>query len=209
MTTAAPQVDVAVSDVGEIPVRPALVWQMALSSLRVRLFRAFLTVLTISTAAAFMMYLLVMPVPEGAETAQSVTERQSWYLMLVLALVVSGAGVLNTMLMSVTQRYREIGTMKCLGAPDMFVLASTLVEAAILGLIGAAIGVLAGIFIGFLLGLAEFGLSVFSHVRLDLWLLPKTMIVFLVGMFLTTLGACVPAYIAARMPPIEAMRGEK
>jgi cell division protein FtsX len=72
-------------------------------------------------------------------------EQQSWYLMMGLAMVVSVAGVLNALLMSVTQRYREIGTMKCLGALDGFILLSVLLEAAILGVTGAVLGVLAGL----------------------------------------------------------------
>lgn len=188
--------------IGTLQLRPDVVWSMALSSLRLRITRSLLTMLTIATATAFMMYLLLLP--RSADAA----DRQSWFLMMGLSLVVSGAGVLNTMLMAVTQRYREIGTMKCLGALDSFILLSVLLEAAILGLVGAAVGVIAGLVISVLLALAQDGGGLAS--QLDLAGLPaKLLFVFATGMVLTTFGAAVPAWIASKMPPMDAMRGEK
>jgi ABC-type lipoprotein release transport system permease subunit len=189
-------------EIGQLKLRPEIVWAMAISSLKVRMSRTFLTTLTITTATAFMMWLLTAP------KAKDLTERQSWAVMLVLSLVVSGVGVLNTMLMAVTQRYREIGTIKCLGGLDSLVLYSTLLESAILGLIGGAIGAVAGALIGLLLALPDFGREVFQHISLARLPL-NALLVFAVGMVFTTLGAAVPAWIAAKMPPIEAMRGEK
>lgn len=185
-----------------LKLKPALVWQMALSSLRVRLTRTGLTLLTIAASSAFFMFLLTTP------RSDDPTDRQIWMLMLVLSLVVSAAGVLNTMLMSVTQRYREIGTIKCLGALDSFVLLTVLVEAAILGLIGALAGILFGLVFAVLVGLLQFGGGVFEALRFDGfgWKLFGSM---MVGVGLASFGAFVPALIASRMPPIEAMRGEK
>ena len=188
--------------IGKLELRLDVVWSIAVNSLKLRFTRSVLTVLTITTSTAFMMYLLTM-----ARTGDE-TETQSWYLMMILALVVSAAGVLNTMLMSVTQRYREIGTMKCLGALDSFVLLSVLLEAAILGLLGAMIGVVAGLLISVLLAIADFGPHFLSHLELG-GVIFKILVVFLVGMALTTFGASVPAWIASKMPPMDAMRGEK
>jgi ABC-type antimicrobial peptide transport system permease subunit len=189
-------------EIGRLHLRASLVWTMAMSSLRVRLGRSLLTCLTITTATAFLMYLLAMP------RENDPTESQSWGLMLTLSLAVSAAGVLNAMLMSVSQRYREIGTMKCLGALDSLVLWSVLAESAILGLAGALAGVVAGSILTLILGLMNYGGGFFN--RLDvLSLLGKVLVVFLVGMMLTTFGAAIPAWIASKMPPVEAMRGEK
>jgi ABC-type antimicrobial peptide transport system permease subunit len=189
-------------ETGQLKLRPEIVWAMAISSLKVRMSRTFLTTLTITTATAFMMWLLTAP------KSTDLTERQSWTVMLVLCLIVSGVGVLNTMLMSVTQRYREIGTIKCLGGLDSLVLLSTLLESAILGLIGGAAGAVIGSIIALLLALPDFGREVFTHISLP-GLPLNALIVFVVGMLFTTLGAAIPAWIAAKMPPIEAMRGEK
>jgi putative ABC transport system permease protein len=188
--------------VGTLALRPRVVLSMAVNSLRLRLTRSLLTLLTIATSSAFVMYLLTM-----ARTGDP-TEAQSWVLMMVLSLLVSAAGVLNTMMMSVTQRYREIGTMKCLGALDSFVLWSVLVEAAILGLAGAACGVIGGTTLSLALALADHGAHALTAVRLDGVGL-KMLVVFAVGVALTTFGASVPAWIASRMPPMDAMRGEK
>jgi putative ABC transport system permease protein len=188
--------------IGRLRLKPDLVWSMALNSLRVRLGRTVLTVLTIATASAFLVYLLTLP-----RSADPV-ERDSWTLMLSLSLLVSAAGVLNTMLMSVTQRYREIGTIKCLGALDSFVLLSVMLESALLGAIGAAIGAVVGLALAMLLGFATLGSEALGALRLDglLWKLPTALGT---GMGLAMLGAVVPAWIASKMPPMDAMRGEK
>lgn len=189
-------------EIHPLKLRPDLVWDMALSSMRVRLGRTLLTLATITAASAFIMFLLFVPLtsdPAG---------REAWLLMLALSLFVSVAGVLNTMLMSITQRYREIGTIKCLGALDSFVLLSVLVEAAMLGLVGGCVGVVLGAIAALLLGLLEHGTQVLEALRLGGWWW-KVAASLGVGVGLTTLGAIIPALLAARMPPIEAMRGEK
>lgn len=188
--------------IGTLTFKFDLVKWLAVSSLKVRLSRTYLTVLTIATSTAFLMYVLTIPASDDP------AERQGRALMLGLSLIVSVAGVINTMLMSVTQRYREIGTMKCLGALDTLILYSVLFESALVGLVGAVLGSVVGLVISILLGLAEFGFSVFSELAFD-YIGLKFLVVFLVGMFLTTFGAFVPALIASRLPPIEAMRGEK
>lgn len=190
-------------EIGALTLYPAVVWQHAVSSLKLRFSSSVLTVLTITTSTAFMMYLLTM-----AKTDADTGDDGSWLLMMILALIVSAAGVLNTMLMNVTRRYREIGTMKCLGALDSFVLLSVLAEAAILGFAGAVAGVISGLLISVLLAMADYGTACLMHMALNL-LVPKLLGVLAIGMILTTFGAAAPAAIAARMPPMEAMRGEK
>lgn len=181
--------------------KPALVWSIALNSLRLRIGRTLLTLLTVAASCAFVIFLLTTP-------AQDALEREKWALMLVLSLVVSMAGVLNTMLMSVTQRYREIGTIKCLGALDSFVLLSVLLEAGMVGIAGALGGVLAGLLLSVLMGLWEHGLIFWAGGGWSgLWW--KGGATLCVGFFLTTFGASIPAWIAAKMPPVEAMGGDK
>ena len=189
-------------DIGRLKLRLDAVAGMALSSLKLRVTRSLLTMLTIATSSAFLMYLLTAPRHGDA------ADQQGWRLLVALSLVVSAAGVLNTMLMSVSQRYREIGTMKCLGALDQFVLLSVLFEAAVLGAVGGAAGTVAGFVLSVILSGAEFGRDCLQHLSLTGigW---KVLFVMGAGMALTTLGAAVPAWIASRMPPMEAMRGEK
>lgn len=179
-----------------------LVWSMAWNSLRVRLSRTLLTVLTVAATAAFLMFLLSMPPPRDQ------LEKESWQLMVGLCLLVSTAGVLNAMLMSVTQRYREIGTLKCLGALDSFVLLGTLVESGLLGLAGAAAGALAGFLCAVPFAWLQLGGEYWATLRWEA-VLGHAGWALLAGCVLSFLGAFPPAILAARMPPVEAMRGEK
>ena len=82
----------------------------------------------------------------GAEEAKAEEEaraaRQTW--LVVMSLMVSAVGITNSMLMSVTERFREIGTMKCLGALDEFIVRIFLIESIVLGFIGSLVGALAG-----------------------------------------------------------------
>ena len=71
--------------------------------------------------------------------------------MLGLALLISFVGILNAMVLNVTERFREIGTMKCLGALDSLVIKIYLIESAFQG-IG---GTMAGILLGGILALVE------------------------------------------------------
>jgi ABC-type antimicrobial peptide transport system permease subunit len=125
--------------------------------------------------------------------------------MVGLALLVSFVGILNAMLMSVTERFAEIGTMKCLGALDSLIVKFFLLESFFQGVVGTAAGVAAGL----LLALAQ-GLSACGS---DLWaLLPYGRLAHLAGRCLAagaaiTVGAALyPTWRAARMQPVEAMR---
>ncbi|MCC5806984.1 MAG: ABC transporter permease [Opitutales bacterium] len=189
-------------EIKRLRLKPELIWSMALSSLRLRMGRTLLTLLTVSACCAFLLFLLTAPISDDP------ADRQMWGLMITLSLLVSVAGVLNTMLMSVTQRYREIGTIKCLGALDSFVLLSVMLESALLGLTGALLGIVGGLILSFGMGLLDAGAGVFAAAY---WsgLGWKILVSAFVGLALTTLGAAFPAAVAARMPPVEAMRGEK
>src|SRR5256884_4475548 len=65
--------------------------------------------------------------------------------LLGLALLVAFVGILNAMLMSVTERFREIGTMKCLGALDGFIVRLFLLESFFQGAVGTTIGIVVGL----------------------------------------------------------------
>jgi hypothetical protein len=76
------------------------------------------------------------------EAQQARHARANW--LAVMALLVCGVGITNSLLMSVTERFREIGTMKCLGALDEFIVRLFLIEAAVLGVLGSIAGALIG-----------------------------------------------------------------
>lgn len=124
-----------------------------------------------------------------------------------LALLVAFVGILNAMLMSVTERFREIGTMKCLGALDSFIVKLFLLESLFQGTVGTLLGIIVGLLVSFGMALLSYGSAVFNHV---LWneVLFNVGVTLIVGMLLSVGGALLPAIQAARMHPIEAMRTE-
>jgi len=128
--------------------------------------------------------------------------------ILVLSAVLCLTGITNTMLMSVTERSGEIGTLKCLGALDGFVVRLFLLESLLVGVIGS----LAGALTGYLLGMLQLGFGLeFSLLSLRHWVLPvmaAAPIAIGTGTVLTVISALYPTYVAAKMAPVEAMRVE-
>jgi putative ABC transport system permease protein len=118
----------------------------------------------------------------------------------LLSLVVGGIGILNIMLVSVTERTKEIGIRKALGARKRRILAQFATEAVALSLVGGAIGVGLGYSLAFfarwLLGLPA---------TVPLWAVVLSLVMSsAVGL----LFGIYPAARAARLDPVEAMRTE-
>ncbi|MGC8831851.1 MAG: ABC transporter permease, partial [Thermoproteota archaeon] len=145
---------------------------------------------------------------------------QIW--MAIIAILICSVGIVNTMLMSVTERYKEIGTMKCLGAMSSHVIEIFLIEAFLLGLIGGSIGAVAG------WGVATLW-QYFSRANPEiilnavrLWMeffiprSPNDLMVLLsnplidigLGVFIALISSLIPAYIASKLSPTEALRYE-
>ncbi|HEO70961.1 MAG TPA: FtsX-like permease family protein [Candidatus Hydrogenedentes bacterium] len=140
------------------------------------------------------------------DAEQKERDRVLW--LLVLSGLLCFVGVTNTMYMSVTERYREIGTLKCLGALNGFVVRLFLIESILVGLASSAIGALAGYLLTVLqLGVAlEFGLLEGRRLLGSLlFVIPPAI---LGGAALTVLAAVYPTWTAARMKPVDAMRVE-
>ncbi|MCP4518207.1 MAG: ABC transporter permease [Delftia sp.] len=88
--------------------------------------------------------------------------------LLLLAEVAAALGMVNTTLMNVTERQRELGLLRAVGATRRQVMAVILSEAALMGLIGAGLGVVAGVGLGAIFALAYGGIS-FGLLDLVLW----------------------------------------
>ncbi len=215
-----------------LPFRKSL--EISIKSLKVRFFRSMITVVSLILAVAFLSFILlgadiatgllqsgqpelratllkagydINPLPpdnpavEPEKVGASAKER--W--IVILSLLVCTVGIINAQLMAVTERFREIGTMKCLGALDSFVLRLFLLEAGMQGLAGAALGAVCGMLIGLLTGLLRYGFDALRFLPMGDALLSLSFAVG-VGFVLSVLGVAYPAVVAARMRPIEAMR---
>ncbi len=203
--------------------------EIAVRGLRVRFFRSLITTLSLVLAIAFFSFVMIgNHVANGLlrsgdqrarqelirsgydlgpqDTRVSGNPKQRW--ILVLSLVVCVVGIVNAQLMAVTERFREIGTMKCLGALDRFVLRLFLLEAGMQGLVGASAGALIGAGFALAAGLARFGTAALVHLDWGQFA-AATLWATATGCLLSVLGVIYPALLAARMQPVEAMRVEQ
>jgi hypothetical protein len=203
--------------------------EISLKSIRVRFFRSLITTMSLVLAVSFLSFVRVsndvangMLATQDRHLRQAVIRsgydlgpedtnvganpKQRW--IIILSLLVCVVGIVNAQLMSVTERFREIGTMKCLGALDRFILRLFILEAGIQGLAGAGAGALAGAVFALIGGVFRFGFVAMTSIS---WIsvIVSVFIALGVGCLLSLLGVLYPALIAARMQPVEAMRVEQ
>jgi putative ABC transport system permease protein len=122
-------------------------------------------------------------------------------LIAAVSLVVGGIGIMNIMLVSVTERTREIGLRKAVGAKRRDILVQFLIEAILLSLVGGCIGIMLG----------ASGSYLASAAIEDLRLHTPLVTILLATVFSTAVGlffGIYPAVRAARLNPIEALRYE-
>lgn len=202
---------------------------MSYRSIRARLFRSLITTLTLILAVSFLSFSQISldiadsmlasgdqelqrilihcgyDVVPGA-TSLAASPKQRW--IVILSLLVCVVGIINAQLMSVIERFREIGTMKCLGALDSFIVRIFVLEAAIMGLSGAVCGTFLGALTALLAATLRFGTAIIPIISWQTLLSSATWAVA-TGIGLSLLGVLYPAIMAAKMQPVEAMRAEQ
>ncbi len=193
--------------------------QMSIRNLRIRFGRSIIITMSILLGIAFLMSVLAgnaltnSLIEKGPEEVrmllmsniEEVRTRQGW--LASLSLLVCTVGIINAMLMSVTERSREIGTMKCLGALDKFVVELFLLESIAHGIFGSLVGSIVGAATMTVVYLFQYGsliIRIFPAGTMLKWMLAS----ILLGTFLAVIGAMYPAYVSARMEPAEAIRRE-
>lgn len=180
--------------------------KIAMNSLKIRFWRAMITGAGIFLGIAFLCFsgTPLLPLLMGHQgTVGPEINRQYW--LVTMALLVCFVGIMNSMLMSVSERFREIGTMKCLGALNSLIVRLFIIEALFMGIIsslaGWLLGFLAFLVVGWATGwsngstrptLAVVGVSMLSCV--------------VIGAAITLFAALLPARRAAQMPPAAALR---
>lgn len=156
----------------------------------------------------------------GAATAESFIDQQMAVFNIVslvlagigaIALLVAAVGVVNTMLMAIMERTREIGVMRAVGARRTYIRRLFTLEAAILGGFGGIIGLGVGYGLIRLMNpyineqLTANGILASNIIYLPVWLIAVVMVVTIgIGM----LAGLYPAHRAARMKPVESLRYE-
>jgi ABC-type antimicrobial peptide transport system permease subunit len=147
-------------------------------------------------------------VSQMSDFADDVTDiqfmRSSTWAIAFLTLLVGGAGMMNTMVMSVFERTREIGVLRALGWRKGRVLWMILRESLALGLLGGMVGLVIGIVVSELLNAIPF-MAGFVQARFSLGLFAQALSTALV---LGAIGGAYPAWRASRMRPVEALRYE-
>lgn len=189
-----------------LPISEAV--KISLRSLKIRFWRSIITGAGIFLGIAFLLSVVTSSYITSSldpEDDSVVGAAQKW--LIVISILVCTIGITNSMLMSVTERYKEIGTMKCLGALNRFIVKMFLLESGFLGLFGSIAGAIVGCLSMTLLRSISDGFDVF---RFYPWIPVLKWIVYatVVGVLLSVIGAIYPAYRAARMVPAEAMRVE-
>ncbi|OGM11835.1 hypothetical protein A2Z22_00075 [Candidatus Woesebacteria bacterium RBG_16_34_12] len=144
----------------------------------------------------------IMSQADILETASAVTGTFTTLLsgIAAISLVVGGIGIMNIMLMSVTERTREIGLRKALGAKKKVIIQQFLIESIILTFTGGLIGI----------GLGIIGFYIYSKANDSTFIvtLPSILLAFSVSVVIGILFGWYPARKASNLQPIEALRYE-
>jgi len=170
-------------------------WHQAIASIRVRFFRQLITSSGIALGIAFFASMQTL---SSGQTGSEEAARNQW--LIGTSLLMCLVGITNSMLMSVTERYREIGTIKCLGASDGFIVKVFFLEALLLGLSGSFAGAVLGVGFSAIVSGAS-GNPVNLGAAAGIIALSTGM-----GVFMTVLAAIAPAIQAAKMPAAAALR---
>lgn len=200
--------------------------RIAWRNIRIRWWRSMLVTTGIILALAFLMYVFhsdamrASAIEYGSEGLRNQLRQAGISLegdaadaavetrwMVGLALLISFVGILNAMVLNVTERFREIGTMKCLGALDSLVIKIYLMESMFQGLGGTLLGILIGAILAMGEGVMTYGFEMAGVVPLGL-IARNVGICIVAGVLLSVGGALYPAWMAAQMEPVDAMSSE-
>jgi len=149
-------------------------------------------------------------VQDSSRMMESITSTVSTMTTFVMAiagisLLVAATSIFNVMMMSVTERVREIGILRSIGTQKGEVLRMFIYEAVILGLVGAVIGAIMSLLLGWLVVLAMVGTTDYFFTYQSLIYVPVSMTI---GIVICVVSGVYPAWRAANLDPIEALRAD-
>ncbi len=197
----------------------------ALQGIRLRLGRMLLVVAGVAVAIAFTNVLLTSDamIKAAAEKAAGPAEGQGLqpifrWLWMGVALLICTTGTLNAIVMSVTERIKEIGTLKCLGSRNIHIVEIFLFESVLLGIVGGVAGALLG-YGGALLnfvatvGAGQLTTAIAFHAQANFLGLEVNVLLCIllctgISASLALLASVIPVLMAAKVEPAAAMRYE-
>lgn len=149
-------------------------------------------------------------VQDSSRMLESITSTLGTMTMFVMAiagisLLVAAVSIFNVMMMSVTERIREIGILRSIGTQRTEIRKMFIYEAGILGIIGAVIGAAMSLAIGWVVVLAMVGSTEYFLTPASLIYVPSAM---LIGIIICVVSGVYPAWRASNLDPIEALRAE-
>lgn len=217
-----------------IPQQDPISWAIALSvswaGLRRRFLRSLITMAGVILAIAFLAYMLItdrttkalidayyatgnaelntLLQKAGIDVFGAGGTDRMMLLLIGLSLLICLVGIVNAMLMAVTERVKEIGTLKCLGALDSFIVKTYFLESSLQGIMGTLIGMGLGSLVSG--GIAWYNFKRFAFLHFPVMgALQALAVTLLIGTLISVIAAVGPAYLAARKRPVEAMRVEE
>jgi len=175
-----------------LPLKEAV--KISFNSIKIRAGRSFITTAGILLGIAFLVSMLCSSALTSSFSLEADPDTKVKQLWLVtISLLVSVLGITNSMLMSVTERYKEIGTMKCLGALNKFVVELFILEALFQGALGSVLGCIVGTVSMTCMFLFSHGFGpVFSHYPL-LTILLYNLAALIIGIVLSVVGSIYPS----------------
>ena len=147
-------------------------------------------------------------------------ERNVMFFLLLFIILVAAFGIMNTLITVTVQKTREIGIMKALGARTMQIIGVFLAQGVVVGVFGTLTGLLTGItlvqyrnqvsdWLASTLGIEVFPRSIYQFSEIPAEVIPKDVAIICISAFIIcSLAALIPAWFAARLDPVKALRYE-